>query len=152
MVEDEKIYLISIKPYFAFQIFRGSKKFELRRWAGSSIEEGAIMVVYASGNVRAIIGEFKVGKVIEGRPEEVWRRILSYPESGVDADDWPYIRGAKRAYALEVREPRLYPRRVSLDEIRSILPGWMPPLSYKLLKEGDPVYELIVKPLRRSLT
>ena len=145
----EQLYLMSIRPQFAFQIFRGVKRFELRRWIGVPIEEGSIVVVYVSGNVRAIMGEFKVGKVISGRPEDVWREVIRYPSPGVDHDDWPYIRGANRALALEVVDAILYPRKVTLEELRRVIPGWMPPLSYKLLREGDPVYELIIKPLRR---
>ena len=107
------------------------------------------MVVYASGNVRAIVGEFRVGRVIRGSAEEVWRRVTSERGSGVGGDAWRYIRGAERAMALEVVEPVLYPRRVGLEEIRRIVPGWNPPLSYKLLREGEPVYELVVRRLRR---
>ncbi len=144
----EPIYLISIRPVYAFQIFRGTKRFELRRGVGGSIPEGATMVVYASGNVRAIIGEFRVGLVIRGTAEEVWRGVMAERDSGVGGDAWRYIRGADKAMALEVLEPTLYPRRVTLEEIRRVVPGWNPPLSYKLLREGEPVYELIIRRLR----
>ncbi len=145
------IYLISIRPQYAYQIFRGVKKFELRRNIGTPIPEGAIMVVYASGNVKAIVGEFRVIRVIEGSAEHVWKEVMKHPSPGVGSDAWPYIRGAQKAVALEVGDPILYPRRITLDELRRIIPGWMPPLSYKVLREGDPVYELIVKPLRRLI-
>ncbi len=145
----EPLYLISIRPQFAYQIFRGVKKFELRRWIGVPVEEGSIMIVYASGKVRAIIGEFKVGRIIEGSAEQVWREVMKHPSPGVDHKDWPYIKGASKALALEVKHAVLYPRKVTLDELRMIIPGWMPPLSYKVLREGDPVYELVIKPLRR---
>jgi predicted transcriptional regulator len=150
--EGTPIYLISIKPYYAYQIFRGVKKFELRRNAAGRIEEGSVMVVYASGNVRAIIGEFKVGRIIEGSAEDVWKKVISEEGSGIKGDAWHYIKGAERAMALEVVQPKLYPRKVSLEEIRRIIPGWNPPLSYKLLREGEPVYELIVKRLRLLLS
>ncbi|ABM80261.1 universally conserved protein [Hyperthermus butylicus DSM 5456] len=144
-----EIYLISIRPVYAYQIFREKKKFELRRNIAGRIPEGAVMVVYASGNVRAIIGEFTVGRVIEGTAEEVWRKVMQHDDAGVGGDAWHYIKGASKAMALEVRNPVLYPRRVVLEEIRRIIPGWNPPLSYKLLREGEPVYELIVRRLRR---
>jgi len=148
-VEGAELYLISIRPVYAYQIFRSRKKFELRRNAAGRIPEGAVMVVYASGNVRAIIGEFTVGSVIEGTAEQVWRRVMEQPNSGVGGDAWHYIRGAQRAMALEVQNPVLYPRRVTLEEIRRVIPGWNPPLSYKQLREGEPVYELIIRRLRR---
>ncbi len=150
--EGAPIYLISIKPYYAYQIFRGTKKFELRRNAAGRIEEGSVMVVYASGNVRAIVGEFRVGRIIEGRAEEVWREVIKEENSGIRGDAWHYIKGAEKAMALEVVEPKLYPRRVTLEEIRRIIPGWNPPLSYKLLRVGEPVYELIIRRLRAAST
>lgn len=152
VVEEETgapIYLISIRPRFAFQIFKGVKKFELRKWIGVPVPEGAVMVVYVSGHVKAIMGEFRVGRVYSGTAEQVWRDIHMHPSPGVGRDDWPYIRGARRALAFEVVEARLYPRSVQLWEIRRIIPGWMPPLSYKVLRPCDPIYELIIKPLRR---
>jgi predicted transcriptional regulator len=143
------IFLISIRPQYAYQILRGVKRFELRRSVGSPIPKGSVMVVYASGSVRAIVGEFRVVRVIEGTAEQVWREVMKHPSPGVGLDAWPYIRGAERAVALEVGDPVVYPRRVTLEELRRIIPGWMPPLSYKQLREGDPTYELVIKPLRR---
>jgi len=148
-LEGGELYLISIRPVYAYQIFRSRKKFELRRNAAGRIPEGAVMVVYASGNVRAIIGEFTVGRVIEGTAEQVWRKVMERPDAGVGGDVWHYIRGAQHAMALEVQNPVMYPRRVTLEEIRRVIPGWNPPLSYKRLHEGEPVYELIIRRLRR---
>ncbi len=150
-MEETGVVLVSIKPYYAYKIFRGVKKYELRRRSGASIAPGTLMIVYASGKVRAIIGEFRVGDIIEGSAEEVWRELAKREKTGVGEDAWPYIRGAKKAYAMEVVEPRLYPVQVRLEDIRSIIPGWMPPLSYRVLREGDPLYELVLKPLRKSL-
>ncbi len=147
----EPLYLISIKPHYAYQIFRGTKKYELRRGVSGQIPEGAVMIVYASGHVRAIIGEFRVGRVIHGNASEVWDHVVRDRSSGIGGDAWRYIRGSSRAMALEVLEPRMYPRRVTLEEIRRIIPGWNPPLSYKLLREGEPLYELIIRKLRKGL-
>jgi predicted transcriptional regulator len=147
--QGEEMYLISIRPIYAYQIFRATKRFELRRNVIGRIPEGAVMVVYASGNVRAIIGEFRVGKVIEGTAEEVWKQVLAEKDHGIRGDAWRYIKGAEKAMALEVVNPVLYPRKVTLEEIRRIIPGWNPPLSYKVLREGEPVYELVIKRLRR---
>lgn len=139
---------MSIKPQYAYQIFRGTKRYELRKCVGGEIVEGSIVVVYVSGSVRAIVGEFRVGRVVKGSPENVWSKVASDATAGVKSDAWQYIRGSSRAMALEVLEPRMYPRRVTLEEVRRIIPGWSPPLSYMLLVDGDPLYELVVKKLR----
>ncbi len=146
---EPRTFLMSIRPQFAFQILRGEKKFELRRWIGVPVAPGSVVVIYASGSVKALVGEFLVGRVIEGSAEEVWKQVMMHPSPGIDKDDWPYIRGAKRAIALEVESVLVYPRQVTLQELRRIIPGWQPPISYKVLREGDPLYELIVKKLRR---
>jgi len=147
------MYLMSIRPKYARAIFAGIKKYELRRLIGlPSIPEGSLIIVYASGNVKSIVGEFTAGKVYRGTPESIWN-IASGKKNGVGEDAWNYIRGSKKAMAIEVKNPRLYPRPVTLDEIRRIIPGWMPPMSYRQIDDGAPIVELIIKPLRsyRSL-
>jgi len=150
-VDYEEIYLMSIRPQYASAILSGRKKFELRKLSGlHPIEEGAVIVIYSSGKVKSIVGEFRAGRVIVGTPELVWAHV-SRPGMGIGGDAYAYIRGAKRAMAIEVREPRVYPRSVSLEEIRRLIPGWMPPFSYRRLEPGDRVYELIIRRLRESI-
>ena len=145
------IYLMSIKPQYARAIFSGRKKFELRKLVGvPPIEEGSIIVVYSSGKVKAIIGEFRAGRVLIATPERVWASV-SRPGTGIGEDAWAYVRGARRAMAIEVRDPVLYPRPVTLEEIRRIIPGWMPPFSFRRLEEGDRILELLIRRLRESL-
>ncbi len=139
---------MSIRPRYARAIFAGIKKFELRRLIrGGPISGGSLIVVYVSGKVKSIVGEFTAGTVYRGTPEAIWN-IASGKGNGVGRDAWGYIKGARKAMAIEVRNPRLYSRPVSLEEIRRIIPGWMPPMSYRQINEGDPILELIIKPLR----
>jgi len=142
------LYLMSIKPQYARMIFAGVKKYELRKVSGAPIvEEGSIIIVYVSGRVKGIVGEFQAGRVFKNIPEKIWS-IVYKPGTGVREDAWMYIRGARQAIAIEVKEAIMYERTVTLDEIRRILPGWMPPFSYRALDEGDPLYELLIKPIR----
>jgi predicted transcriptional regulator len=148
---EEPIYLMSIKPQYARAIFAGRKKYELRRLRGvPPIEEGSVIVVYVSGRIKSIVGEFRAARVIEATPEKVWS-IASRPGAGIGEDAWNYIKGAGRAMAIEVGERYLYERPVTLEEIRRIIPGWNPPFSYKRLSEGDPLLELIISRLREKL-
>lgn len=145
-----KKYLMSIRPKFAYQIFAGQKKFELRRCIGVPVEPGATIIVYVSGTVKAIVGEFRVGRVIVGPPKRVWDEIMKYPSPGIDEDDWPYIAGSKKAMALEVVDPHIFSRPIKLEELRNIIPGFMPPLSYRVLYEGEPLSRLLINYLRRK--
>jgi predicted transcriptional regulator len=145
------VVLLSIKPRYAQRILSGIKKFELRTWIGLNLYPGMLVVMYVSGNVKAIVGEFRIGKVYKGRPEYVWGRLLE--EGGEDAtgvgdEDYLYIARARKAMALEVLEPRAYKRPPRLDEVRTVIPGWVPPMSHSLLGTGDPLWEMIIKPAR----
>ena len=147
----EPVFLMSIRPQYVRPIFARVKRYELRKVSGAPrIEEGSIVVVYASGNLKSVIGEFRVGRVIEDSPEKVWALVYK-PGTGVSRESWNYIRGARRAMALEIRDPVPYPRPVTLDEIRRVIPGWLPPFSYRELYAGDPFYELILRPVRSSI-
>lgn len=151
MVENTPMYLMSIKPKYAYRIFTNIKKFELRKWFGVTPKKGSIIVVYASGSVRAIIGEFRVGRIISGKPSHIWDKLSLFEETGVSEEDYQYIKGSKMAMALEVIDPKLYIKPITLDEIRSIIPGFMPPFSFRRLYTDEPLYELIIRKAREYL-
>lgn len=149
MNKEKPMYLMSIRPKYAYRIFTGIKKFELRKWFGVIPEKRSIIIVYASGSVRAIIGEFTVGNIIIGKPSEVWDKLSRYESIGVGNEDYQYIRGSKTAMALEVVDPVLYVKPITLEELRSIIPGFMPPFSFRRLSPDEPLYELIIKKARK---
>jgi predicted transcriptional regulator len=142
-----KLYVMSIRPGYARAVLEGRKRFELRRLTGlEPPEEGSTVIVYASGNTQSIVGEFKVGRLVIGSPEKVWE-LVGREQYGITLEARRYIEGARRAVAIEVREPRIYGSTVKLEKIRRIIPGWNPPHSYEELGEGDPFYELVAKHL-----
>ncbi|MEB3755563.1 MAG: DNA-binding protein [Desulfurococcales archaeon] len=140
-------FLLSIKPKYARAIISGWKKYELRRVRGLRVQKGSLIILYVSGDTRSIIGEFTAGEVIEDTPENIWRTV-SGPRTGISRDAFQYIKGSKRAFAIEVVSPTLYRHPVTLDEIRNIIPGWTPPHSFIKLRQEDPLYRLIIEPLR----
>lgn len=142
-------YLFSIKPIYAYRIFTGVKKYELRRYVGFEIEHGDEIILYVSGRVKSIMGEFTAGRVIKGAPEEVWKKLSRIPNTGVGEGDYKYIKGSRQAMAIEVLNPLVYPSPVELNTLRRILPDFNPPLSMRMLDENDPLIELIVKRVRR---
>ncbi|MEM4630937.1 MAG: ASCH domain-containing protein [Acidilobaceae archaeon] len=145
------MYILSIKPKYAKAILTGEKKVELRRLRGQKPPpSGAIMVMYASGDVQKIVGEFEVERVDVGTPEKIWA-LVAGPHTGVKPDVWKYVKGPWRVAAIWVKRPTEYYVKVSLEELRRIIPGWLPPRSYEELKDGDPVLELILKKIRKTL-
>ncbi|RLG80962.1 MAG: DNA-binding protein [Thermoprotei archaeon] len=150
-MHEKRMYLASIKPKYAYRIFAGIKKFELRRWFGLKPVQGSVIIVYASGNVKAIIGEFRVGRVLFAKPNEIWDALSEMKEAGIGSDDYQYIRGSKYALAIEVVDPVLYTKPITLKELKSIIPGFMPPLSFRELRPYEPLYELIVRKAREQV-
>ncbi|MET1160617.1 MAG: DNA-binding protein [Thermoprotei archaeon] len=142
------MYLASIRPKYVYRIFTGIKKFELRKWIGLKPPTGSTIVVYASGNVKAIVGEFRVGKVVFAKPTDIWDYLSTIEDSGVGLEDYQYIRGSKYALALEILDPILYVKPITLKEIKNIIPGFSPPLSFRELNRDEPLYELIIRKAR----
>ncbi len=143
------IFLLTIKPKYAEAILSGRKKYELRRLRGPSITSGSLVILYVSGDTKSIIGEFIAGEVIKDTPDNVWKAVRK-PGTGIGREVYRYIKGSRLAQAVEVLNPRLYKVPVTLEEIRNIIPGWNPPHSYIKLRHEDPLYRLIIEPLRVS--
>ncbi len=130
------LILMSIKPKFGEQILAGMKKIELRKMF-QPIARGDRILLYFSSPVKALVGEFTAGEVYSGAVEEVKRLVKKMGGVGIGEEDWLYVAGARRALAIEVVEPKRYPRMVSLEDLRKRIPGFMPPMSYLRLPSGS---------------
>ncbi|MCE4613924.1 MAG: ASCH domain-containing protein [Desulfurococcales archaeon] len=146
-MRNTEAFLLSIKPKYAEAIFSGRKRYELRKLRKSRILPGSLIILYVSSDTRSIIGEFVAGDVIEDTPENVWRTLRQF-KRGVGRGAYRYIKDSRRALAIEILNTALYHHPVTLDEIRNIIPGWDPPHSYIKLIREDPLYRLIIRPLR----
>ncbi|MHC1600939.1 MAG: DNA-binding protein [Candidatus Nezhaarchaeales archaeon] len=143
-----RVLLMSIKPKYGYDILRGIKKIELRGFVGD-IAPGDIVVLYLSSPVQAICGEFRVGRVVFGL-EEARRFVDNYGDSGVSDEDWLYVIGKKRPMAIEVLNPIEYPVKVTLSDLRRLIPGFRPPLSYRSVKPWEELYNVITRIRRLS--
>src|SRR5689334_10637728 len=117
---------MSIKPTFSDRIFSGEKRFELRR-TPVRLEEGDIVVVYASSPVKAVVGGFTVSGIKRGDVQYLRRH--DGKDFGVShAEYTSYFDGADVAHAIEVGE-RIQLEPVSLDDLRHRYDGFRPPQS-----------------------
>lgn len=120
--------LLSIRPVFAKEIFKGNKNFEYRRVIFRRPDISTV-VVYASAPTRKIIGEFKVAGIHECSPERLWQ--LTSDASGISEDQYrAYFRGRARAYAIEIGERLLYSIPRAIEEEY----GVRPPQSFMYLQ------------------
>ncbi len=145
-----RVFIISIKPKFAYRIFSGIKRFELRKWIGVKPEKNSLIIVYVSGSVKAIIGEFKVGRVIIDKPSNLKNILNSIENTGVGPEDYSYIEKTKYALAIEVIEPRLYVKPIKLEHLKKILPDFEPPIGIREIDCSEPLYELIIRKAREE--
>lgn len=117
--------LLSIKPKYAESILSGKKRYEFRKviFKRNYID---IAYMYCSAPVKKIIGAFRVGAVIEDRPERLWEQLNEF--SGLEEMEFfDYFRNAKKGYAIEIK--RMVKFEEPLDPAK-LLPGFIPPQSF----------------------
>ena len=97
--------ILSIKPQFVEEIIAGRKLFEFRK--KSFKQEVNTVFVYASSPICRIVGEFKLGAILEGTPEHVWS--LTADHSGITKRYYDqYFSCHKVSYALEIKSFKRY--------------------------------------------
>jgi predicted transcriptional regulator len=97
--------ILSIKPQFVDEIIAGRKGYEFRK-KGFKQEVNTIFV-YASSPVCRIVGEFELGNVLEGAPEQIW--ALTSKRAGVTKSFYDkYFMRHEVGYALEIKSFKRY--------------------------------------------
>lgn len=145
-------FLMPIKPKFAYRIFTGVKKYDLRKtWESTPIvKRGDRVILYVSGRVKAFMGEYIVGDVLVGSPEYIIRLLSRNPASGVSEEDFEYIRGSPLALAMEITNPLVYVKPIELKCVLRILPDFNPPLKLQKLDEYEPILVMLFDKVRLS--
>jgi len=123
------VYLLSIKPRFAEQIYKGVKKYELRRKVGS-LKPNSYIIIYESAPIKAVTGVVKVGNIRVLSPGEVEALVLAGKLEGCDEEDLKYVIGCRPVLVIEIVEHMKLKRALKLEELRTIVDGFKPPLSY----------------------
>lgn len=127
--------LLSIKPVFAEQILRGEKRVEMRKKA--KVMMGDVIHLYASSPEKKIVGEFIAGRTYYVQEEDAMEMISRRGDLGLDSRDKKYVAGGKYIQVIPVLFPRRYKRPISISEIRAVLPGFTPPVSYLILDRNE---------------
>ena len=127
--------IISLKPRYADRLFEGLKTVELRRRIASQISDRDVFI-YVSSPVRALRGGFRVGRVWEGTPEDVWR--VASELSALNRQEFDaYFRGQAVAYALEITNVWEYQRPASLSWLRGRFDDFVVPQSWRYAKAEE---------------
>ena len=119
--------LLSIKPEFVKKIFFKSKRYEFRKVLFRKEVES--VVIYSTMPVGRIVGEFKISKIISGRPDIVWEKPKKY--SGVTHQFYAeYFMDRDLAHAIEIG--RLTRYKIEIDPFINI-PNFVAPQSFRYI-------------------
>ena len=136
--------LMSIQTRYAKKIFCGEKQWKFRKsLPRHSKDDELTVVVYSSGGDRAVIGEFRVGRVMRCPLDELMRL------TGYDADEqavqWfsRYYAGRKQCGALEILAPVRYNQPISLARLRQSMPVFRPPQNFRYIWPGSELAALL---------
>ena len=123
--------LVSIRPKFVEQIFAGVKTVELRR-IRPRVKAGDLVIIYASGSQKALVGAFQIADVLAASPATIWRRYSS--KTGLTKHEFDcYYTGLKTGFAIQVAQTWKLASPVQLATLRNLLGGFHPPQSYRYL-------------------
>lgn len=124
--------LLSIRPHFVDLIFAGTKTVELRR-VKPRVKAGDLVVVYASGETKGMVGAFEVAGVTAAAPSSIWRKFnggSGLTKRGFDI----YFAGASVGYAIRIGKRWKIQEPVPLNTLRKRSAGFRPPQSYHYWK------------------
>ena len=133
--------LFAIRPRYAEALTDGRKGVEFRR-VRPTLEPGDLVFIYSTGPVRAVIGTFVCGEIVEARVATLWRKYRSI--AGVAKQTFEeYFRGLDEGSAIEVAAHSRWERALDIDAIRSRVVGFTPPQSYMFIRQGTPLARLM---------
>lgn len=127
--------LLSLKPLYADLVFSGLKTAELRRRVSRNLVNRDVFV-YVSSPVMELRGGFRVGEVWSGAPSQLWGMVSQL--AGVSRDVFnDYYAGSDLAYAMEIQDVWEFENPVSLSKLRDRFDGFVPPQSYRYLRDEE---------------
>lgn len=126
---------VSIRPIYASKILGGQKTVELRRKFPEIGGTGAMVLIYSSSPVSAVVGVARIRHVLKLPVAEIWKEhgvAACISKNEFDA----YFADLKHGFAIlleGVKSLRTQLKAVDLEQKFGIVP----PQSYRYLTEGD---------------
>jgi predicted transcriptional regulator len=141
--------ILSIKPTYANQILAGTKTIELRRSA-MGLRPGDVILVYVSAPEQCLRFWFRIATVETLPIDEMWRRHEA--RLGIAHEPYAeYFEGVKMATGLHIADLNPLDHAVSLNEIRTLVPGFVPPQGIIALRDAWGRYEHLLRQLSKPL-
>lgn len=126
-----KILLISVKPEFAQKIFNGTKTIELRK-SMPNVSKEDIVLIYGTVPNKCLMGFGRVDNTIKENPRAIWNTHAAH--LGIDKKRYfEYYKDAAFAIGIMLKDIKLFPKPISLSEIKKTYPTFTPPQTFKYL-------------------
>lgn len=142
-MKNEPIVIISIMSYYANQIFNQTKKFEFRKSPLKKEDLNKKIYVYSAKDDKAIIGTFKVSKILKGTLSEILK-ATGYDVRSDKNEIINYYRSNNNCYALELYDVKKFKKPLTLKTLRIVDKDIKLPQYYDYIKASSPIYELII--------
>ncbi len=128
--------IMSIKPEYAQSILAGTKTVELRRVVPRGLQEGDLVLIYASAPVKALLGAFKVGEVTKRRLPDLWRSVRG--RCGITKTEFDaYYEGTDQGVCIPIAEVWRMEIPIKLGELRRSARGFHPPQSFRYATDRE---------------
>ena len=124
--------LLSIRPIYVDKIAKGIKNHELRR-STPKIKTGDLGFIYATNPIKALVGKFKIGQIISGKPYQIWQSSQKTANFGLRKDTFDqYFKGSNHACAIEILDYKPLNITISREDLINKY-NIHPPQSYRYL-------------------
>lgn len=147
----ENKVLMSIMTKYSNKIFNGTKLWEFRKNLPNMLEEEkSTVVVYSSKEEKAIVGEFKVGRILKCSFHELMK--ITGCEDDEKAVNWfkQYYKDKELCCAIEVKEPFRYNTQISLREIQKEIPNFRAPQNFLYMIDGGDLDKILSVYMKRG--
>jgi predicted transcriptional regulator len=129
----KRAILVSIRPCYATKILEGQKRVELRRKFPIETMTGAMILIYSSSPVSAVVGFARIKKVAKLPVARIWKEhgdAACISKKEFDA----YFSGLKFGFAIVFDGIESLGRRLNVNDLHQQF-GIVPPQSYRYLSE-----------------
>ena len=105
--------ILSINPQHVENIFSGIKKYEYRKIKCK--KEINKIIIYSTSPVMKIVGEAEVDYIVEGRPDDVWKKTKEY--SGINIEFYrEYYNNKDMAIAYKLKNVKKYDKQIDIKK------------------------------------
>lgn len=132
----EQILILSIKPKYADKILDGTKTIELRKSLPKKVGKGSPLLIYVTTPEKSIQAICEIDSIIDSTPNDLWEIVKE--SAGISKVEYnKYYNKNKRASAIFLRNIERFEVPIDLTQIRSKIPNFSPPQTFKYVSFLD---------------